>query len=151
MLIQCSPPPVCHMSHVMCYASYVMCHMSCVMRHMSCVTCHMSHVNLYNFFFLHISQPSWWIVCYKRGLPRLVFFNVYKQSLRVCILICHGNTWRHLETNLLCILCLSCYQNESMAFCGYRQRKQETRHVPALSDSLRQKNSWAHKSCNLLF
>ena len=46
---------------------HVICHMSCFMCHMSCVTCH--------FFVWQIGEASWWRVCYKRGLPRLVIMR----------------------------------------------------------------------------
>ena len=55
---ECSPHVTCHVSHFTC--------------HMSCVTCHMSHVTF------HISHAHFfggacrWMVCYQRGLPRLV-------------------------------------------------------------------------------
>ena len=40
MLRKCSPPFMCHMSHVMCHMSRVTCHVSHVACHMSHVTCH---------------------------------------------------------------------------------------------------------------
>ena len=38
---------------------------------MSRVTCHMSHDTF--FFFWQSGEAYWWRVCYRRGLPRLVF------------------------------------------------------------------------------
>ena len=46
-------------------------HVSCVMCHVSHVTCHMSLFFL--LFFGKSGDAYWWRVCYKRGLPHLVF------------------------------------------------------------------------------
>ena len=67
MLREASPPPTCLMS--------------CVACHMSCVTCHVSHVTFLvsqvtrhmSFFFGQIGEPCRWRVCYRRGLPHLVW------------------------------------------------------------------------------
>ena len=60
---ECSPSTTCYMSCVTCHVSHVTCHMACV-------TCH--------FFFFRQSGESYrWRVCYQRGLPRLVFINIY--------------------------------------------------------------------------
>ena len=61
-----------------------MCHLSCVMCHVSPVACHLSPIKKkitckkknYIYPLEKIGQrggPSWWRVCYQRGLPRLVF------------------------------------------------------------------------------
>ena len=39
---ECSPPTMCHMSHVMCHVAHVTCHVSHVTCHASHVMCHMS-------------------------------------------------------------------------------------------------------------
>ena len=55
--------------------SPVMCHLSGVTCHVSPVVCHLSH----DFFFVlnkkngQSGEASQWMVCYQRGLPRLVF------------------------------------------------------------------------------
>ena len=77
------PPPVmCHISHVTCHVSYVMCHMSCVTCHMSHVTCNVSHITCHmlratyhHFYFLQNGGASRRRVCYKSGLPCLVFVD----------------------------------------------------------------------------
>ena len=65
----------------------VLCHVSCVTCHVSRVTYHLSDVKIFflhfffssffSFFFhpkkiVQSGGPSWWRVCYQRGLPRLV-------------------------------------------------------------------------------
>ena len=47
-------------------------------HHMTCGTCHVSHVTCHNYFFLESAEASRWRVCYKRGLPCLVFVSVQK-------------------------------------------------------------------------
>ena len=83
-----TPPNV---SHVTCRVSRVTCHVSRVTCHLSHVTCHLSPVLFYfkfliyffslknkftkNIYFKKIRQnggASRWMVCYQRGLPRLV-------------------------------------------------------------------------------
>ena len=61
------PPPcvTCHMSHVKCHVSGVRCQVSPVM-------CQMSHVFIL-FFPGQIGGACWWMVCYQRVLPRLVY------------------------------------------------------------------------------
>ena len=69
MLRECSPPSMCHMSHVMC-------HMSCVTCNGPHVTCHTSHIThnfIYFIYFLQSGEVSRCRVCYQRGLPRLVY------------------------------------------------------------------------------
>ena len=63
MLKECSPPTMCHMSHVTFHMSHVRCQVSGV-------TSQVSHVS---FFSGQSVGASRWRVCYQRGLPRLVF------------------------------------------------------------------------------
>ena len=88
MLRECSPPSMCHMSHVTCYVSRFTCHVSHVTCHMSRVTCHVSHVtchvsHIYIYFILFVFGQSGgayrWRVCYQRGLPRPVFKDFKKE------------------------------------------------------------------------
>ena len=67
MLTQCSPSPMCHVSHVMCHMSHVACHMSHV-------TCHMSHEERKEKRRKNGESGGAYRsrVCYQRGLPRLV-------------------------------------------------------------------------------
>ena len=57
------------MSHGTCYISVVHCHLSHVTCHRSCVKCH--------FFlsFLDRCEAYWWRICYRQGLPLLVFMR----------------------------------------------------------------------------
>ena len=60
--------------------SHVTCNMLHVTFHVSRVTCHV----LVFFFFGKIGGASQWMVCYQRGLPHLVIYDVpaedqYKQ------------------------------------------------------------------------
>ena len=96
ILRECSPLPTCHMSHVRCHVSHVTwhhysqtvrardlklltnlhnhlvvtCHMSCVVCHVSCFRCHMSQIK--NKLTKIIGGATCWMVCYQRGIPRLV-------------------------------------------------------------------------------
>ena len=58
------------------HLSCIRCHISCVICHMSCVICHLSHVMCHVFFHLLLFSNKVVklvsIVCYQRGLPRLV-------------------------------------------------------------------------------
>ena len=87
---ECSPPQMCHMSHVTCHISCVMCHVSCVTFHVSRVICHMSHVTCHIFYFIFFFGQSGeayrWRVCYQRGLPRLVFWLNWPQRINIFIL-----------------------------------------------------------------
>ena len=57
--------------------------MACVTCHMTRVTCHISLD-----FFLQIGGASQWMVCYPRGLPRLVEKGLAFQPLtQTCYLI----------------------------------------------------------------
>ena len=84
---------------VMCHESHVMCHQSCVTCHMSCVTCHMSTKNLKklkkNIYTSEIigqsGGASWWMVCYQRGLPRLVLLAASQMWLQKNL-----SGWKHV-------------------------------------------------------
>ena len=65
-----------HVSYVRCHMSRVRCHVSGDRCHVSRVTCHRSKIYIYIFFFGQSGEASRWRVCYKRGLPRLVFLTV---------------------------------------------------------------------------
>ena len=125
MLKQCSPSPVCHVTHISC----VICHVSGVRCHMSGltsnfqniknrelqfrekvhllphVTCQLSHV-MSLFFFLPSVEFSQWRVCYQQGLPRLVFL------LAACVLLQLSNAATYLVCTsgisipLMLLLCL---------------------------------------------
>ena len=64
------------------HVSHVRCHMSRVMCQVSRVRCHVSHFFLFLlfflFFFLKSGWTSQWMVCYQRGLPRLVYLFLPK-------------------------------------------------------------------------
>ena len=62
VLRECSPPQMCHVSHVTCHVSHV--------------TCHMSQFYLIFFFFGQSGEDYWWRVCNQRGLPRLVLSSL---------------------------------------------------------------------------
>ena len=75
---ECSPPQMCHVSHVTC-------HVSCVTCHVSRVTCHMSRVTfffilllllLFYLFIFFFFLTKWWSLSVEglssTGLPRLV-------------------------------------------------------------------------------
>ena len=81
-----------------------MCHVSHVTCHVSHVICHMSHVTCYMPFFLHLRRKrrrkklekngqsggaSLWRVCYKQGLPRLVYRKItgYFQNFDILTLV----------------------------------------------------------------
>ena len=49
--------------------------------HVSCVTCHIPHVKY--IFFLQSGGAIQWMVCYQRGLPRLVFLLLTNSTFRV--------------------------------------------------------------------
>ena len=68
---------MCHMSSVTCHVSLVTCHVSCFMCHMSHVTCHMYFL----FFFGQSGEAYRWRVCYQRGQPRLVLYEVAAGTL----------------------------------------------------------------------
>ena len=58
----------------MCHVSRITSQMSHLTCHLSCITSQVLHVTHFLFFFLLESGGvSWWSVCYKWGLPRLVF------------------------------------------------------------------------------
>ena len=59
---QCSPPPVCNVSHVICSMSHVMCHMSQVL-----------YILFFLLFFFFEVLDLVRVVFYHRGLIRLVF------------------------------------------------------------------------------
>ena len=60
------------MSHVRRQVSGVRCQVSGVTFQVSGVAC-----NFFIFyFFLQSGEASWWRVCYQRGLPRLVCYNI---------------------------------------------------------------------------
>ena len=66
-----------HMSHLRCHVSRVRCHLSGVRCRMSGVTCQI--------FFLQSTEASRWWVCYRRGLPRLVFMEFMESIINfVC-------------------------------------------------------------------
>ena len=68
------PPP-----HVPSQVSCVTCQVSPVRCQVSHVRCHMSD------FFLQITEASRWWVCYRRGLPRLVFMEFMESTINfVC-------------------------------------------------------------------
>ena len=69
---ECSPPIMCHMSHVTYHISHITYHMSQVTCHMPHVTSQMSSVSFFFLFFLQSGGASWWSVWYQRGLPCLV-------------------------------------------------------------------------------
>ena len=58
--------------------SCVMCNVSCVTCNVSRVTCHVSNVTCHFFFFFfgQSGEAYRWRVCYQRGLPRLVLFQI---------------------------------------------------------------------------
>ena len=55
------------------HVSHVLCHVSLVSCHMWPVTCHMRQ-----FFFWQNGWASKWVVCYQRGVPRLVYIEKNK-------------------------------------------------------------------------
>ena len=75
--VHLSPLVTCHVSHVRCHVSHVT-------RHLSHITCHMSHkkINIYIYFFFGQSgEARLWRVCYKTGLPCLVFTDSGEHEL----------------------------------------------------------------------
>ena len=64
--------------------SRVMCHVSPVTCHLSPVTCHMFFCFLfYKKKMVKSAGASWWMVCYQRGLPRLVLKEEEKNKSQV--------------------------------------------------------------------
>ena len=69
----------------MCHVSCVTCHLSLVACHVSHVMCHMSHLFFYFIFFFFGSVEAYWSrVCYQRGLPCLIFYEVETWLLGLC-------------------------------------------------------------------
>ena len=65
--------------------SHVMCHVSGVTCHLSHVTCHMSHVTFFLLsFFGQGGEAYRWRFCYRRHLPRLVFFRLVWNTVSNC-------------------------------------------------------------------
>ena len=76
MFRECSPPTMCHMSHVWCHMSGVTCPVSCVFFSSS-------------FFSGQIGGATRWRVYYQRGLPRLVSYTYtypYTQLQTKCLM-----------------------------------------------------------------
>ena len=77
--------------------------MSCVNWQMSPVMCHVSHIFI---IFLQSCGANRWRVCYRRGLPRLVCFNVDISDIHM-----YDQPNRKLQNVLICAYSLG-------TFCG---------------------------------
>ena len=118
---------MCHMSHVTCHMSRVMCQMS-----RAHVKCHFFCSFFLRFFLQNVGAHRW-RVCYKRGLPRLVFFKTSKQKIHKSKKYIFGCSWMH-ERDYWCRMCYVWFVMEGIR-PGSHQSKGMVRQFSTICDT----------------